>query len=85
MCTVLWCTKPDGSCSTNEEPAATGTSCGQGKVRRKEIPNIVLIIPSICQKAAFIAYTLYENQFWREALHFEFPAKRVWRELGAPN
>ena len=35
MCVNLHCEKPDGYCSSNDEPAADGTECGNGKVRKK--------------------------------------------------
>ena len=38
MCVNLHCEKPDGYCSSNDEPAADGTECGNGKVRRKQEP-----------------------------------------------
>ena len=33
MCVNLYCEKPDGYCSSNDEPAADGTSCGPKKVK----------------------------------------------------
>ena len=33
MCVNLYCEKPDGYCSSNDEPAADGTSCGHKKVQ----------------------------------------------------
>ena len=32
MCVNLHCEKPDGYCSSNDEPAADGTKCGNKKV-----------------------------------------------------
>lgn len=31
MCVNLHCEKPDGYCSSNDEPAADGTKCGDDK------------------------------------------------------
>ena len=78
MCMNLFCEKPDGYCSSNDEPAADGTECLANKVQKK----LLLSPPSVIRRdgkiamhpSLFMRNSLFPLLPWSLSLFHVFPA-----------